>query len=61
MSDKLSAERMKSIRAVLFDKDGTLIDFDRTGFQSRGNWRSVQQKARSCELARCSMREVMTG
>ncbi|MGU3401034.1 HAD family hydrolase [Brucellaceae bacterium D45D] len=32
MSDALQSAKIKRIRAILFDKDGTLIDFDRTWF-----------------------------
>jgi phosphoglycolate phosphatase len=48
MNDKLSAERMKSIRAVLFDKDGTLIDFDRTWFSI--SWQLAQRAAKGDEV-----------
>jgi len=47
MSDKLSAERLQSIRAVLFDKDGTLIDFDRTWFSI--SWQLAQRAAKGDE------------
>lgn len=48
MSDKASAERIKSIRAVLFDKDGTLIDFDRTWFSIA--WQLAQRAAKGDEI-----------
>ncbi|ERM01539.1 HAD family hydrolase [Brucella intermedia 229E] len=44
MSEKLSEERIRSIRAVLFDKDGTLIDFDRTWFSI--SWQLAQRAAK---------------
>jgi phosphoglycolate phosphatase len=43
MSATPLANRLKDIRAVLFDKDGTLIDFDRT-------WFSVSLPARCWRL-----------
>jgi len=48
MSEKLSEERIRSIRAVLFDKDGTLIDFDRTWFSI--SWQLAQRAAKGDEL-----------
>lgn len=48
MSDRPSAERMQSIRAVLFDKDGTLIDFDRTWFAI--TWQLAQRAAKGDEI-----------
>lgn len=48
MSEKLSAERVRSIRAVLFDKDGTLIDFDRTWFSI--SWQLAQRAAKGDEV-----------
>ncbi|GAA5662943.1 MULTISPECIES: HAD family hydrolase [Brucella] len=48
MSEKLSAEHIRSIRAVLFDKDGTLIDFDRTWFSI--SWQLAQRAAKGDDL-----------
>ncbi|CAB4327510.1 MULTISPECIES: HAD family hydrolase [unclassified Brucella] len=42
------ADRVKSIRAVLFDKDGTLIDFDRTWFSI--SWQLAQWSAQGDEV-----------
>ncbi|MBN9044563.1 MAG: HAD family hydrolase [Rhizobiales bacterium] len=39
----LDPQRLKAIRAVLFDKDGTLIDFDRTWFSV--SWTLAQRSA----------------
>ncbi len=47
MSGRLSADSLKSIRAVLFDKDGTLIDFDRTWFSI--SWQLAQRSAEGDE------------
>ncbi|MFD1793145.1 HAD family hydrolase [Ochrobactrum teleogrylli] len=43
MSATPFADRLKNIRAVLFDKDGTLIDFDRTWFSV--SWTLAQRSA----------------
>ncbi len=61
MSEKLSEERIRSIRAVLFDKDGTLIDFDRTWFSI--SWQLAQRAAKgmNCGPAHCSTLGAMTG
>ncbi len=42
------ADRVKLIRAVLFDKDGTLIDFDRTWFSI--SWQLAQRSAQGDEV-----------
>ncbi len=42
-----SRERLKAIRAILFDKDGTLIDFDRTWFSV--SWTLAQRSAEGDE------------
>lgn len=47
MSVRLSADRLQAIRAVLFDKDGTLIDFDRTWFSI--SWQLAQRSAEGDE------------
>ncbi|MEN5297083.1 HAD family hydrolase [Brucella sp. TWI559] len=47
MSAPLSSEKLKSIRAILFDKDGTLIDFDRTWFTV--SWNLAQRTANGDE------------
>ncbi len=47
MSASLFSEKLKSIRAILFDKDGTLIDFDRTWFTV--SWNLAQRTANGDE------------
>lgn len=42
-----SSEKLKAIRAILFDKDGTLIDFDRTWFTV--SWNLAQRTANGDE------------
>ncbi|SUW23728.1 hydrolase, haloacid dehalogenase-like family [Brucella abortus] len=55
------ADRVKSIRAVLFDKDGTLIDFDRTWFSI--SWQLAQWSAQGDEMLARALLDagVMTG
>lgn len=43
----LKPQRLKAIRAILFDKDGTLIDFDRTWFSV--SWTLAQRSAEGDE------------
>lgn len=47
MRGAFSTARLKTIRAVLFDKDGTLIDFDRTWFSV--SWALAQRAAEGDE------------
>jgi len=47
MSTAPSPEKLKAIRAILFDKDGTLIDFDRTWFTV--SWNLAQRTANGDE------------
>lgn len=47
MSTAPSPEKLKAIRAILFDKDGTLIDFDRTWFTI--SWTLAQKTAQGDE------------
>lgn len=47
MSAALPSEKLKAIRAILFDKDGTLIDFDRTWFTV--SWNLAQRTANGDE------------
>jgi len=52
MINPLSTEKLQSIRAILFDKDGTLIDFDRTWFSI--SW-SLAQRAAAGDEARARL------
>ncbi|MBO1038644.1 HAD family hydrolase [Brucella pituitosa] len=47
MSALPASEKLKAIRAILFDKDGTLIDFDRTWFAV--SWNLAQRTANGDE------------
>jgi phosphoglycolate phosphatase len=47
MNTAPSPEKLKAIRAILFDKDGTLIDFDRTWFTV--SWNLAQRTANGDE------------
>ncbi|HWT64183.1 MAG TPA: HAD family hydrolase [Ochrobactrum sp.] len=47
MSTAPSSEKLKAVRAILFDKDGTLIDFDRTWFTV--SWNLAQRTANGDE------------
>lgn len=47
MSAAFGSEKLKAIRAILFDKDGTLIDFDRTWFAI--SWNLAQRTANGDE------------
>lgn len=56
MSGALPSERLENIRAILFDKDGTLIDFDRTWFSV--SWHLAQRAADGDEARARSLLEA---
>jgi len=56
MRAELSSEKLKAIRAILFDKDGTLIDFDSTWFTV--SWNLAQRTANGDEARARSLLDI---